>query len=216
MFLGFGHYYGGFGHSFGSYGFGYSSGYNYGFGSRYRHGYWSGDDYGFFGHWPYSSGYFGTRSYWGWNHRHHHYHYGSYCPNVHGGSNYSSAGYYSNGGSDTLAGVLLGGIVGGIIGAEIDGGYNRGAGAAIGAIVGASIGASAASDDRSYGSVQYADEDRYDGDYDSNGRHRYENETYSPPREIRTCLRYETVRGNYICTKWSVEYIYDDEDDGSD
>lgn len=100
--------------------------------------------------------------------------------------------------------MLLGGIVGGIIGAEIDGGRDKTAGAVIGSVVGAAIGANAArSDDvvhRPAAGVVY----------DANGRHIYESETYQPPREIRTCLRYETRQSEYVCTKWTVEYEYDD------
>lgn len=100
---------------------------------------------------------------------------------------------------------MLGGIVGGIIGAEIDGGHDRTAGTVIGSVVGATIGANATSSR----SRSYTVPGGYD-DFETDGSHRYENELYEPPREIRTCMRYEDVRGDYVCTKWSVEYIYDD------
>jgi len=204
FYFGFGNYFGGYGYSLG-----YNRGYNYGYRSGYRHGYWYGDDYDFFGHWPLRAGYYGTRAHWLWHHSHHHYHYGEYCPNAHN-RRYSSGGYYHSGGSDEIAGILLGGIVGGIIGAEIDGGRDRTAGAVIGSVVGASIGANASKSDN--GHHYSTGGGYYDADnFDANGRHRYENEPYRPPQEIRTCMRYEDVRGNYICTKWSVEYIYDED-----
>jgi len=117
-----------------------------------------------------------------------------------------SYGYYDNANdSDTVAGVLLGGIVGGIIGAEIDGGHNRTTGTLLGAAIGAAVGGAAASDDDHSSNTYYADDV-----WDSDGRHRFETEPYRPPEEIRTCMRYEDVNGNYICTKWTVEYFYDD------
>lgn len=202
-YFGFGHYYGGLG-----FGYGYSSSYGYGHGyySGYRPGYWYGADYGFFGDWPLYSGYVSGRSDWLWNHGHQHYHYGSYCPNGQS-SRYSSTGYYSSSVGDNVAGVFLGGVVGGIIGAEIDGGHNRTAGAVIGSVVGAAIGAQATQSN----SNNYQAAGGYSGsNFDTNGRHRNETQTYQPPKEVRTCVRYDEVRGNYVCTKWTVEYIYDE------
>ncbi|MBL4838861.1 MAG: glycine zipper 2TM domain-containing protein [Kordiimonadaceae bacterium] len=121
---------------------------------------------------------------------------------------YDDHSYYASSSSDdTALGMLLGGVVGGIIGAEIDGGHNKTAGAVVGAIVGAAIGASVANADNDV--VHYP---KTGVVYDAEGRHAYENEAYLPPREIKTCLRYETRNKEHICTKWTVEYVYDDDD----
>ena len=192
-------------------GFGFNTGYFNGHYNGYFNGHYFGRSH-YYGHWPLSSGFYGSRARWGWNHSHHHYHYGSYCPHAHNNVDvvYDSHNYHNSysSNSDTAVGVLLGGIVGGILGAEIDGGHNRTAGTVIGAIAGAAIGASIANaDDGS--AIHYPETGVV---YDSVGRHRYEDAPYLPPREIKTCLRYETRNNQNICTKWTVEYVYDDEE----
>ncbi len=187
-------------------GFGFNVGYHNGYYNAYHNGHYYGRDY-YFGHWPVTSGYYHTHSSWRWNHHHHHYHYGDYCPHARNNAHvtYHSDSYYSSSSSgDQVAGILLGGIVGGIIGAEIDGGRNKTAGAVIGSVVGAAIGASATQSD---GVVHRPEVGVV---YDGDGRHVYETEAYQPPREIRTCMRYEKRQGAHVCTKWTVEYEYDD------
>jgi len=200
IFFGFSPYYSGFGFNVGYYNGHYNGYYN---------GYYYGRDY-YFGHWPVTSGYYSSYASWRWNHRHHHYHYGDYCPHAYNNTRvtyydgYRDDYYRSSSSGDQIAGILLGGIVGGIIGAEIDGGHNKTAGAVIGSVVGAAIGASATNPD----GVSHSPKPGVV--YDTRGRHAYETETYMPPREIRTCLRYETRQGQDVCTKWTVEYDYDD------
>ncbi|MEX0298476.1 MAG: glycine zipper 2TM domain-containing protein [Kordiimonas sp.] len=187
-------------------GFGFSVGYHNGYYNGYPNGYYYGRDY-YFGHWPVTSGYYHRHSTWRWSHHHHHYHYGDYCPHAHHDVHvtYHDDHHYSSSSSgNQVAGILLGGIVGGIIGAEIDGGRDKTAGAVIGSVVGAAIGASATQ------SNDVVHTPAAGVVYDAGGRHAYEVETYQPPREIKTCMRYETRQGEYVCTKWTVEYEYDD------
>lgn len=189
-------------------GFGFNVGYHNGYYNAYHNGHYYGRNY-YFGHWPVTSGYYHARSTWLWSHHHHHYHYGDYCPHAHNNAHvtYHNDNYYSSSSSgDQVAGMLLGGIVGGIIGAEIDGGRNKTTGAVIGSVVGAAIGANAAQ------SNNVAHHPEVGVVYGESGRHVYETETYQPPREVRTCMRYETRQGEDVCTKWTVEYEYDDWD----
>jgi hypothetical protein len=213
-------FYFGFGNLFGSYG--YSIGYSNG----YRPSYWDFYDpyntYSYYSHWPYTRGLWAYRANWGWAHRHNHYHYGDYCP----GFQHSSGGYYgynsfglsdygyNNDNSDTVVGTLLGAVVGGIIGAEIDGGRNKTAGAVVGAVVGATIGNAATDNSVNHVPSAGVNHQPYSSSahFDSDGRHVYEKNEYRPPEEVRTCMRYDYRGSDYVCTKWTVEYVYDDEE----
>lgn len=179
--------------------------------------YWGGfyntyNYHSYFGHWPFSRGFYHRRANWAWAHPHNHYHYGDYCPGFHvdDGHHFGHADYRHTGGGNA-AGTLLGAVVGGIIGAEIDGGRNRTAGAIAGAVIGGALGNAATRPRQpvapSGGTYQpYSSGARFD----ENGRHVYETRPYEPPEEIRTCMRYEYVGDNYRCTKWTVEYVHND------
>lgn len=190
---------------------GYWNGYRRGFRSSWWYGVPSYTSFYYFGHWPYYSGFWHARSHWLWHGHHHHYHYGDYCPgfDYHYDTHYSASVHYGGSGGN-VAGIILGGVIGGILGSEIDGGRDRSAGIVIGSLVGAAIGNAAtsgtsytaSSHDYSYSDVGYDDRD--------SGRYHLEDETYSPPREIRTCIEYTYRQGDYVCRKWEVEYDYDD------
>ncbi|MFC3050744.1 glycine zipper 2TM domain-containing protein [Kordiimonas pumila] len=182
----------------------------------YHRGYWDGyyysNWYDYYGHWPYRSGYYGVRSAWLWSHYHHHYHYGDYCPNDYNQTTVyyegSPSSYSSSSGGAQIAGLILGGVIGGVIGAEIDGGHNKTAGTVIGAALGAAVGVAATTPD----TVTYREPEGVTYKqpagvaYEGNGQHPYEAETYQPPEEVRTCIRYENRDGTYVCNKWTVEY----------
>ncbi len=179
--------------------------------------YWGGfyntyNYHAYFGHWPFSRGFYHRRANWAWAHPHNHYHYGDYCPGFHAddGHHFGHADYRHSGGG-SAAGTLLGAVVGGIIGAEIDGGRNRTAGAIAGAVVGGALG-NAATRPRQPAAPSGGTYQPYSSGarFDERGRHVYETRPYEPPEEIRTCMRYEYVGDNYRCTKWTVEYVHND------
>lgn len=178
--------------------------------------------YDYYSHWPFARGFYGHRASWGWAHRHNHYHYGDYCPGFHhdDGHHYGHSNYrYTNGSGDNVAGTLLGAVVGGIIGAEIDGGRNRTAGAIAGAVVGATIGNAATRNNANHHpapSTGYRQPYSSGARFDENGRHIYETRPYQPPEEVRTCMRYDYRGDSYTCTKWTVEYVYDDDQPAGD
>ncbi|UTW56651.1 glycine zipper 2TM domain-containing protein [Kordiimonas sp. SCSIO 12610] len=150
---------------------------------------------------------------------------------------YPPTSYYAGGATsgNQLASTVLGGVLGGVIGSEIDGGRNRTAGILIGSAIGAALGNEVGRDldaaDRYYNDSYYdsyrgqntvrvveregvtsRDYGGYKGDqsFEADGSYRAETEDYQPPREIRKCIRYQYRGGDYQCTKWTLEYAYDE------